>query len=277
MTDSATKTEAIQNQNVRFRNQNVWFRNPNLRFRNQNVAATPSDHIWPLCCMLNFTKIKPPPPSVRYVASWTLQEIKTLPPPLTTKLHLELHKRPKPRPPLWPLCCTLNFTRASRDLNPATPSDHYSAPWTSQEIKTPPPPLTAMLHVELHKRSKPRHPLWPLCRILDFTRDQNPAAPSDYYSAPWTSQEIKTPPPPLTTMLHLELHKRSKPRHPLWLLCCILNFARDQNPAFDHYVACFGFLSRLLGFRRILFGFRRRPFGFRIIIGFRRIDFLVSE
>jgi len=93
-----------------------------------------------------------------------------------------------------------------------------------------------MLHLELHKRSKPPHPLWPLCCILNFTRDLNPATPSDCYVASWTSQEIKT-------------------------------------PASDHYVACFGFLSRLFGFRRIVFGFRRRPFGFRIIIGYRRMVF----
>ena len=243
----------FRNQKTRFRNQNVRFRNQNLRFRNQNLAVTPSDH---------------------YVAAWTWQEIKTPPPPLTTMLHLELHKRSKnpppplttmlhlefhmrskPRHPLWPLCCILNLTS---DQEPATPSDHYVASWISHEIKTPQPPLTTMLHLELYKRSKPRHPLWPLCCILNFTWDQNPATPSDrlccilnftwdqnpatpsdHYVASWTSQAIKTPPPPLTTMLHLEPHKRSKPRHPLWPLCCILNFTSDQNPATpsDHYVA----------------------------------------
>ena len=73
---------------------------------------------------------------------------------------------------------------------PLTTSDHYVACWTSQEIKTPPPRLTAMLHLEFHKRSKPGHLLWPLCRILNFTRDLNPATPSDHYVASWTSQEI---------------------------------------------------------------------------------------
>ena len=200
--------------------------------RDQN-PATPSDH----CCILNLTRDQnPATPSDHYVASWTWQEIKTRPPPLTTMLHLELDKRSKPRHPLWSLCCILNLTR---DQNPATPSDHYVASWTWQEIKTPPPPLITMLHLELDKRSKPRHPLWSLCCILNLTRDQNPATPSDNYVASWTWQEIKTPPPPLTTMLHLELDKRSKPRLPLWSLCCILNLTRDQNPATpsDHHVA----------------------------------------
>ena len=176
-------------------------------------------------------------PSDHYVACWTSQEIKALPLPLTIMLHVELHKRSKPRHALWPPCCMLNFTR---DQYPATPSDHYVACWTSQEIKAPPRPLTTMLHVELHKRSIPRHALWPLCCMLNFTRDQSPATPSDHYVACWTSQEIKAPPRPLTIILHVELHKRSKPRHALWTLCCMLNFTRDQSPATpsDHYVAC---------------------------------------
>ena len=61
------------------------------------------------------------------------------------------------------------------------------------------------------KGSKPRHPLRPLCCILNFTRDLNPTTPSDHY---------------VITMV--QFHKRSKPRHPLWPLCCILNFTRDQ-------------------------------------------------
>ena len=234
MTDSATKTEAIQKpKRTDFETKIIAIQKPqsmiqkpkctiqnhNLRFRNRNLAATPSDH---------------------YVASWTSQEIKTPPRPPTTMLHVELHKRSKPRHALWPLCCMLNFTR---DQYPATPFDHYVEFWTSQEIKAPPRPLTIMLHVELHKRSTPCHALWPLCCMLNFTRDQYPAAPSDHYVACWTSQKIKTPPPTLTTMLtmlHLELHKRSKPRHALWPLCCMLNFTRDQSPATpsDHYVAC---------------------------------------
>ena len=151
---------------------------PQLRFRNQNLAATPPDH---------------------YVASWTSQEINTPPCSLTTMLHVELHKRSKPR----------------------HASDHHVACWTSQEIKAPPRPLTILLHVELHKRSKPRHALWPLCCMLNFTRDQSP-------------------PRPLTIILHVELHTRSKPRHALWSLCCMLNFTRDQSPATpsDHFVAC---------------------------------------
>ena len=273
--------------------------------------SKPGHPLWPLCCILNFTwDQNPANPSDHYVASWTSQEIKTPPPPLTTMLHLELHERSKPatpsdhymlhlefhkrsktRHPLWPLCCILNFTsdqkpatplttvlhlelhkrskarhplwplccilNFTRDQNPAIPSDHCVASWISHEIKTrhplwplccilnvtwdqnPPPPLTTMLHLEFHMRSKPRHPLWPLCCILNFTRGQNPATPSDHYVASWISQKIKNPPPPLTTMLHFELHKRSKPRHPLLPLCCILNFTSDQNPAApsDHYVA----------------------------------------
>ena len=201
--------------------------------------SKPRHALRPLCCMLNFTRDQSPAtPSDHYVACWTSQEINTPPRPLTTMLNFELHKRSKPRHALWPLCCMLNFTR---DQHPATPFDHYVACWTSQEINTPPRPLTTMLHVELHKRSKPRHPLWPLCWlccILNFTRDQSPATPSDHYVACWTSQEIKAPPRPLTIMLHVELHKRSKPRHALWPLCCMLNFTRDQNPATpsDHFV-----------------------------------------
>ena len=198
--------------------------------------SKPHHPLWSLCCILNLTRDQnPATPSDHYVASWTWQEIKTPPPPLITILHLELDKRSKPRHPLWSLCCILNLTR---DQNPATPSDHYVASWTWQEIKTPSPPLITILHLELDKRSKPRHPLWPLCCILNLTRDQNPATRSDHYVASWTWQEIKTPPPPLITVLHLELDKRSKPRHPLWPLCCILNLARDQNPATpsDHYV-----------------------------------------
>ena len=178
-----------------------------------HMRSKPRHPLWPLCCILNLTSDQnPATPSDHYVASWISHEIKTPQPPLTTMLHLELYKRSKPRHPLWPLCCILNFTW---DQNPATPSDDYVASWISHEIKTPPPPLTTMLHLELHKRSKPRHPLWPLCCILNLTSDQNPATPSDHYVASWTSQAIKTPPPPLTTMLHLELHKRSKPCHPV--------------------------------------------------------------
>ena len=116
--------------------------NHNLRFRNQNLAATPSDHIWPLCCILNFTRDQSPAtPSDHYVACWTSQEIKAPPRPLTTMLHVELHKRSIPRRALWPLCCMLNFT----------------------------------------KKSKPRHALRPLCCMLNFTRDQSPATPSDHF------------------------------------------------------------------------------------------------
>ena len=154
MTDSATKTEAIQKPKRTDFETNIiaiqkpksmiqkpkcTIQNHSLRFRNQNLAATPPDH---------------------YVASWTSQEINTPPCSLTTMLHVELHKRSKPRHALWPLFCMLNFTR---DQSPATPSDHYVACWTSQEIKAPPRPLTILLHVELHKRSKPRHPLCSLC------------------------------------------------------------------------------------------------------------------
>ena len=198
--------------------------------------SKPRHPLWSLCCILNLTRDpNPTTPSDHYVASWTWQEIKTPSLPLITMLHLELDKRWKPRHPLWPLCCILNLTR---DQNPATPSDHYVASWTWQEIKTPPPPLITMLHLELDKRSKPHHPLWSLCCILNLTRDQHPAAPSDHYVASWTWQEIKTPPPPLITMLHLELDKRSTPRHPLWSLCCILNLTRDQNPANPLWSLC---------------------------------------
>ena len=44
----------------------------------------------------------------------------------------------------------------------------YVACWTGQEIKTPPPPLTTMLHVELTKKN------------------QNPTTPADQYIACWT-------------------------------------------------------------------------------------------
>ena len=173
--------------------------------------SKPRHPLWPLCCMLNFTKDQSPAtPFDHYVASWTSQEITTLP---TLSDH-------------YAACWT------SQEITTLpTLSDHYAACWTSQEIISPSPPLTTMLHVELHKRSKPRHPLWPLCCMLNFTRDHQPVTPSNRCVAFWTWQEIISPSPPLTTMLHVELHKRSKPRHPLWPLFCILNFTRDHNPA----------------------------------------------
>jgi hypothetical protein len=82
MTDSATKTEAIQKpKRTDFETKIIAIQKPqsmiqkpkctiqnhNLRFRNRNLAATPSDH---------------------YVASWTSQEIKTPPPPLAIMLHI---------------------------------------------------------------------------------------------------------------------------------------------------------------------------------------------
>ena len=72
-------------------------------------------------------------------------------------------------------------------------------------------------------------------------------------------------PPPLTTMSHLELHKRPKPPPP------------PLTTKFHVLVSyrLFG-VRRILGFRKILFGFRRRPFGFRWFFWFRKNSFIES-
>ena len=84
------------------------------------------------------------------------------------------------------------------------------------------------------------------CILNNFTRKKYPATHSDQYLESWTLQEIIGPTTPPSAMLHVASWASQEIKPP--------------STPYDHYVACFGFLSRLLGLQIcycLSLGFRR--------------------